>query len=131
MSLDLEFPLEFVVLVLQDELGDHNALLDRQHEDRRGAVRNDQRAASPTAFDCYAVTAFELMALDYLLMPFGRSRRLDAGRFVRVHRSHLVNIDHVAELRRGEDGRLELRRRDGARLTASRTRSRELRQLAI
>src|SRR6185503_13954329 len=27
-----------------------------------------------TAFDRYAVTAFELMALDYLLKPFGRAR---------------------------------------------------------
>jgi two-component system LytT family response regulator len=167
-----------------------------------------------TAFDRYAVAAFELMALDYLLKPFGRERfevaierlrqgldvaspghglerarqalaggaipgrlfvrergrivpialgaierieaqddyvmlhaagrrhlvhvtlrdlerRLDPERFLRVHRSHLVNVDHVAELRRGADGRLEVRMRDGTALLASRDRSRALRRLAL
>jgi two-component system LytT family response regulator len=168
-----------------------------------------------TAFDRYAVAAFELMALDYLLKPFGRERfelaiqrvrqgldllvapghglerarqalsggealrrlfvrergrivpialreierieaqddyvlvhaagrrhlihvtlrdlerRLDPERFLRVHRSHLVNVDHVAELRRGANGRLEVRMRDGTGLLASRERSRALRRLAL
>lgn len=167
-----------------------------------------------TAFDRYAVAAFELMALDYLLKPFGRERfevaiervrhsldlvapgqslerarqalsggdalrrlfvrergrivpialgeierieaqddyvllhaagrrhlvhvtlrdlerRLDPERFLRVHRSHLVNVEHVAELRRGADGRLEVRMRDGTGLLASRDRSRALRRLAL
>jgi len=35
--------------------------------------------------------------------------RLDAGRFVRVHRSHLVNIDRITALRRaGDNGVVEL-----------------------
>jgi two-component system LytT family response regulator len=167
-----------------------------------------------TAFDRYAVAAFELMALDYLLKPFGRERfevaiervrhsldlvapgqslerarqalsggdalrrlfvrergrivpialgeierieaqddyvllhaagrrhlvhvtlrdlerRLDPDRFLRVHRSHLVNLEHVAELRRGADGRIEVRMRDGTGLLASRDRSRTLRRLAL
>ena len=165
-----------------------------------------------TAFDRYAVTAFELMALDYLLKPFGRTRfeaaverarqaldvgerapalerarqalaatgpaarlfvrdrgrivplalrdvvrleaqddyvlihaagrrhlvhvslsdlerRLDPARFLRVHRSHLVNADYVAELIPLGDGRLEVRLRDGTRLPASRARSKDLRRL--
>jgi two-component system LytT family response regulator len=167
-----------------------------------------------TAFDRYAVAAFELMALDYLLKPFGRERferaiervrqgldlvapghglerarqalagaeglrrlfvrergrivpvalgeierieaqddyvllhaggrrhlihvtlrdlerRLDPERFLRIHRSHLVNVEHVAELRRGADGRIEVRMRDGTQLLASRERSRALRRLAL
>jgi two-component system LytT family response regulator len=167
-----------------------------------------------TAFDRYAVAAFELSALDYLLKPFGRERfevaiervrhsldlvapgqslerarqalsggdalrrlfvrergrivpialgeierieaqddyvllhaagrrhlvhvtlrdlerRLDPDRFLRVHRSHLVNLEHVAELRRGADGRIEVRMRDGTGLLASRDRSRTLRRLAL
>jgi two-component system, LytTR family, response regulator len=165
-----------------------------------------------TAFDRYAVTAFEVSALDYLLKPFGEERfreaverarraldleappstlerargslpagslsrlfvrhrgrivpvavrdidrleaqddyvmihtaegrhlvhlplnelerRLDAARFVRVHRRHLVNIDRLAALVPFGDGRLELELRDGTRVLASRARSRELRQLA-
>lgn len=164
-----------------------------------------------TAFDRYAVTAFELQALDYLLKPFGperfsralerartalrrprdegaddrlqdamasdapltrifvRSRgrvvpvavadigrleaqddyvalhagghqwlvhlplgeierRLDPARFTRVHRSHLVNLDHVAGLTQKDGGRLEIEMRDGSRVMASRTGSRELRR---
>lgn len=164
-----------------------------------------------TAFDRYAVTAFELAAIDYLLKPFGRERfagaverarralaqtdkestleraqetlasgppdrifvrdrgrifplalrdverlqaqddyvlihaggrhhlvhvtltdlerRLDPARFLRVHRSHVVNTDHVVELVRREDGRMEVAMRDGTRLLASRARSQRLRRL--
>jgi len=31
-------------------------------------------------------------------------QRLDPARFLRVHRSHIVNLDHVTELRRQDDG---------------------------
>ena len=164
-----------------------------------------------TAFDRYAVTAFELAAVDYLLKPFGRERfagaveragraldlterestlerarqtlasgradrifvrdrgrifplalgdverleaqddyvlihaggrrhlahvtltdlerRLDPARFLRVHRSHVVNADYVIEMVRREDGRLEVGMRDGTRLLASRAHSRRLRRL--
>jgi two-component system, LytTR family, response regulator len=57
-------------------------------------------------------------------------RRLDPRRFLRVHRSHVVNVDHVVEWLRSDDGRLELHMRDGAHVLASRARSRDLRQLA-
>ena len=164
-----------------------------------------------TAFDQFAVTAFELQALDYLVKPFsaarlevslGRAREslalggdarvlerattaltvpvpqrvfvrdrgallavplasieriegsddysalhtatrrylllrrlnelettLSAASFVRIHRSHIINLAHVAALRGGDDGRAEVEMRSGTRLPASRTRIRELKQL--
>jgi two-component system LytT family response regulator len=167
-----------------------------------------------TAFDQYAVTAFELNAVDYLLKPFTRERfeaavdrvlaepgpaadvlaqtltqasqqaparldrvlvrdrgrifplvldeieylkadakytaivargrtflvrigiseleaRLDPARFVRIHRSALVNLDFVESMRPDEQSLLHLEMRDGTRLTASRDASRMLRELAI
>jgi two-component system, LytTR family, response regulator len=57
--------------------------------------------------------------------------RLDAGKFLRIHRSHIVNLDHVAALIPFDGARLQIEMRDGTKLLASRTRSRELRGLAI
>ena len=54
--------------------------------------------------------------------------RLDPDRFLRVHRSHVVNLDHVAGLIVKDGGRIEVEMRDHSRIMASRTRSRELRQ---
>ena len=163
-----------------------------------------------TAHDRFAVTAFELGALDYLLKPFGAERfaralerarpillsrrssaaererevlgpdrlqrlflreagrivplavtdiervqacddvvlvhagartfrlavtlaeleeRLDPRVFVRVHRSHLVNLDQVLSFAPTEDARLLVTLRSGTTLYASRQRSRELRGL--
>lgn len=168
-----------------------------------------------TAYDKFAVAAFELEAIDYLLKPFGRDRlyaaldrvkravrtdadvsishraheaieqrdrwltrifvrdrgrlvpiaagdierleadddyvavhsrgrrylvylgmnefeaRLDPNRFRRIHRSHIVNLDHVASLAPVEGARFEVVMRDGSRIFASRVRSRELRGLAV
>jgi two-component system LytT family response regulator len=165
-----------------------------------------------TAFDKYAVTAFELGAVDYLLKPFGRERfaraaerlraalvratdgssvdrarelmqgpavsrlfvrdagrivplrvssiervqaaddfvlvfagtrqfllavtlsdlaaRLDPETFLRVHRSHLINLDHVAACVPRDDSRFDITMRSGATITASRQRSRIVRTLA-
>lgn len=165
-----------------------------------------------TAYDQYAVAAFELSAVDYLLKPFGAERfreavlralatrerdsrgevvrrmestadpterltrlflrerdtilpvpveriiRIEADgdyvtvhtgersllvrlrlrdlegrlgeRFLRVHRSHLVNLDHVRRFENQDDARLVVVMSDGARVFASRARSRELRRLA-
>ena len=169
-----------------------------------------------TAFDQYAVTAFELDAIDYLLKPFGRRRFLVAlerarqiadmrhgaaglarargllggpgtmaprerifvrdrnavipvvladiehiegqddyalihtgGRhhlvslrirdleawlpnppFLRVHRSHIVNLDHVERLEGLDDARFQVRMKDGATVPVSRARSQEIRRLS-
>jgi two-component system LytT family response regulator len=48
--------------------------------------------------------------------------RLDARRFVRVHRSAIVNVDRVRELRTVAAGRHEVVLRDGTRLPLSRSR---------
>jgi len=165
-----------------------------------------------TAFDRYAVTAFELQALDYLLKPFAHQRfdaaiqrarrslelalapaasdraqaafrgsgplarifvrdrsrilpvavdeierleaqddyvmayagsrrhlvhltlsdfeqRLDPQRFVRIHRCHIVNLEHVAGFVAWDGGRLAAQMKDGTTIVASRTRSRDLRKL--
>jgi two-component system LytT family response regulator len=55
--------------------------------------------------------------------------RLDPERFVRVHRTHIVNLDHVTAFRRHGKGRLVAELKDGTQLPVSRTRSRELRDL--
>ena len=164
-----------------------------------------------TAYDRYAVTAFELAAVDYLLKPFGRERlltslervrallgrgdttqsairsreafasgparrlfvreagrvipvrttdivrleasddfvyvhttteryrmgvplqqiaeRLEPAQFVRVHRSHIVNMDHVASFSPYDGSRIQVRLRNGTVLVASRQCSRVLREL--
>ena len=164
-----------------------------------------------TAYDQFAVTAFELSAIDYLLKPFGRDRfcralerakplldkqvgttgtdrarevltagplarlfvreagrivpirvgsidrlqacddyvivhaagkafrlslplsdlerRLDPAVFVRVHRSHVVNLDHVAAISPYDGSRFQITLRDGVTIIASRQRSRLLREL--
>jgi two-component system LytT family response regulator len=55
--------------------------------------------------------------------------RLDAACFVRVHRSHIVNLDHVVGWEPYDGSRFLVRLRDGTRLTASRQRSRVLRHV--
>jgi two-component system, LytTR family, response regulator len=65
-------------------------------------------------------------------LPLGEfERRLDPERFLRVHRSHVVNLDFVTALVPFDAARLQVEMRDGTKIMASRTRSRELRHLAI
>jgi two-component system LytT family response regulator len=56
-------------------------------------------------------------------------QRLDPERFLRIHRSHAINLDFVRSLEPHDATRLEVEMRDGTRIVASRTRSRELRGL--
>ena len=58
-------------------------------------------------------------------------QRLDRTRFVRVHRSHIVNLDFVRHLTPFDAGRLQVEMLDGTRILASRTRSKALRDLAL
>lgn len=57
--------------------------------------------------------------------------RLGDARFLRVHRSHAVNVDHLRALVPREGSRLEIELSDGSRVMASRSRSRDLRRLAL
>lgn len=57
--------------------------------------------------------------------------RLDPARFIRIHRTHIVNLDHVLAFRRGLRGQLVAEMRSGVRLAVSRGRAQELRGLAL
>lgn len=58
-------------------------------------------------------------------------RRLDAGQFLRVHRSHIVNADHIDRVEKHDDRRLLIRMSDGSDVVASRSGSRELRERIV
>jgi two-component system, LytTR family, response regulator len=166
-----------------------------------------------TAHDQYAIAAFELGALDYLLKPFGRERlervvrraqaaingaafpllsrareslepsrapsrifvrdgtrivpiplasleraqgaddyvtictatkeflvsirlsdleeRLRGTTFLRIHRSHLINLEYVTSIEPYDAARVQVAMKNGARIVASRTGSKRLRELAL
>jgi two-component system LytT family response regulator len=56
-------------------------------------------------------------------------QRLDPRAFVRVHRSVIVNLDHVRKLEPYFHGEYTIHLRDGTRLTSSRGYSARLRDL--
>lgn len=56
--------------------------------------------------------------------------RLDARRFARIHRTHIVNLDRVVAFRRQLAGQVIAEMRDGTRLPVSRAKAQELRHLA-
>jgi two-component system LytT family response regulator len=56
--------------------------------------------------------------------------RLDPRCFARIHRTHIVNLDHVAAFRRQLTGQVVAELTDGTRLPVSRAKAQELRQLA-
>ena len=57
--------------------------------------------------------------------------RLDSLRFARVHRAHIVNIDHVRTFKRDTRGNLEAELVNGRRVPVSRSRAQELRRLGL
>jgi two-component system LytT family response regulator len=58
-------------------------------------------------------------------------RMLDPGRFVRVHRSHIVNLDYVVAFTTDTKGALEVELRSGTKLSVSRSRAQALRNLVL
>ena len=54
--------------------------------------------------------------------------RLNPNRFMRIHRSSIVNLDFIKELRPVGDGGYEVTLKDGARLSLSRSQARKLRE---
>jgi two-component system, LytTR family, response regulator len=57
--------------------------------------------------------------------------RLDATRFLRVHRNAIVNLDHVLAMKPDEQSQLEMTMRDGSTILANREASRRLRDQSI
>jgi two-component system LytT family response regulator len=57
--------------------------------------------------------------------------RLDAKRFVRIHRAHIVNLDQVVAFRRHGKGGMVAALRGGGQLAVSRAKAQELRQLGV
>lgn len=58
-------------------------------------------------------------------------RRLDSDRFLRIHRSHMVNADHIARVEEHDRRRLRVHLDDGTSVVASRSGSRDLRDRAV
>lgn len=76
------------------------------------------------------VTAHAGNARHLLHLSLNRlEARLDPQRFVRVHRTHIVNLDQVRAFRRDARGNLEAELLDGARVPVSRARAQEIRSL--
>lgn len=55
--------------------------------------------------------------------------RLDPASFRRVHRAHIVNLDHVSAIRPYDERRLSVRFADGSEVVASRAGSQSLREM--
>jgi two-component system LytT family response regulator len=67
-----------------------------------------------------------------LSLPLSRlEERLDPTRFVRVHRAHIVNLDHVRSFRPDARGNLRAALTDGALVPVSRSRAQALRRLGL
>lgn len=67
-----------------------------------------------------------------LHLPLNRlEERLDPARFIRIHRAHIVNLDHVRTFKRDIRGNLEAQLVNGRRVPVSRSRAQELRRLGL
>ncbi len=58
-------------------------------------------------------------------------QRLGDSHFLRIHRSHLVNLEHVSSIEPYDAARLQVVMKSGVRIVASRAGSKKLRDLAI
>ncbi len=78
------------------------------------------------------ITAHTATSRYMLHLPLRRlETRLDPGKFVRIHRTRIVNLDHVAAFRPHGKGQLVAAMKDGTKLVVSRERSREIRSLGL
>jgi len=65
-------------------------------------------------------------------LPLGDfEAKLDSAHFVRVHRSHIVNLDFVEAIEPVDNSQLLVRMKDGTKITASRTASKRLRDWSV
>lgn len=57
--------------------------------------------------------------------------QLKGATFLRIHRSHLINLEYVTSIEPFDAARVEVVLKSGARIVASRTGSKRLRDLAL
>jgi two-component system, LytTR family, response regulator len=68
----------------------------------------------------------------YVRLPLSELEpRLDAKRFLRVHRNAIVNLDFVVSMKPDDQSQLEIHMRDGSKLLANRDASKWLRDMSI
>ena len=115
----------------------------REAMDRGPMSRIFVRAAGGIVPVAVADVAWFESSGDYVVAHAGKSRymlhlalsrlelRLDPARFLRIHRAHIVNLDHVASFRRRSGGGLDAELRSGASVPVSRERAKELRLLGV
>jgi two-component system LytT family response regulator len=127
------------LLASHDKRGDADAAL------RAAAVLPTRRLVVPTATGDLVLDVEEvdwIQADDYYAAIHARGRRhlireslasleqrLDPGRFVRVHRSAIVRLDRVREMRSASAGESVLVLRDGTRVPVSRRRREQVAEL--
>jgi two-component system LytT family response regulator len=87
------------------------------------SIRRIQAAGDYAEVHCQAGEFLLQVSLSELLS------RLDPERFVQVHRSHIVNLDHVEQMKPYDERRLLITVEGGAEILASRKASEELRRL--
>lgn len=73
-----------------------------------------------TAYDPYEIQAIKFSALDYILKPTDIDGLLAPYRFLRVHQSHLINLNEVKSYIKSDGG--YIRMKDGAGVSISRQR---------
>lgn len=88
------------------------------------SIRRIQAAGDYAEVHCSAGRFLLQVSLGELLS------RLDPERFQQVHRSHIVNLDHVQQLKPYDERRLLITVEGGGEILASRKASEELRRLA-
>jgi two-component system LytT family response regulator len=101
---------------------------------RTGSALIPLAVTSVSRFDAQGdhVFAYAEGKRHVLSLPLTRlEERLDPTRFVRVHRAHIVNLDHVRSFRPDERGNLRAELTDGALVPVSRSRAQALRKLGL
>ncbi|HEV2913727.1 MAG TPA: response regulator transcription factor [Pyrinomonadaceae bacterium] len=70
--------------------------------------------------------------IHLLLLPLSDLEgRLNPQKFIRAHRSHIINLDHITLMRQYDDRRLLISLRDGTEILASRSGSQRLNGLIL
>jgi two-component system LytT family response regulator len=101
---------------------------------RTGGALIPLAVSSVSRFDAEGDYVFAYVggARHVLSLPLSRlEERLDPARFVRVHRTHIVNLDHVRAFRPDARGNLRAELADGAFVPVSRSRAQALRSLGL